>query len=221
VKDNVSKLTQAYHLAMPDDEIFKYKEEVAFFQSLRAYIVKLTENQRKPSAMVDEVLRQVLSSAIVSQEPTDVLELLGYEKADISILSEEFLSRIRTMPEKNLAAELLKRILREHVSQMLRENLVQSKKFSELLQESITKYEKRIIDTTEFINILIEFAKEIKEAGKRGEMLNLTNEELAFYDALGTDNVAVKLMGDGILRSIAMDVAKRVNENMTVDWSIR
>ena len=221
IKNNVSQLTKAYFLAMPDDEIFRYKEDVAFFQSLRAFVVKLTENTRVPSTMVDEALRQVLSSAIVSQEPTDVLELLGYEKTDISVLSEEFLSRIRTMPERNLAAELLKRILNEHISQMLKENIVQSKKFSELLQESITRYEKRIIDTTEFINILIKFAKEMKEAEKRGEKLNLTTEELAFYDALGTDNAAVKIMGDEILRSIAMDVAKRVNENMTVDWSVR
>lgn len=221
LKENVSKLTQAYYLATPNDEIFKYKEDVAFFQSLRAFVVKLTESPKKTTTMVDEALRQVLSSAIVSQEPTDVLELLGYEKTDISILSEEFLSRIQAMPERNLAAELLKRILNEHLSLMMRTNIVQSKKFSELLQESITRYEKRIIDTTEFINILIKFAKEMKVAEARGEVLNLTSEELAFYDALSTDDIAVKLMGDEILRNIATDVAKRVTENMTVDWSIR
>lgn len=163
----------------------------------------------------------MLSSALVSEEPTDVMNILGYDRADISILSEEFLSRIRAMPEVNLAARMLEKILKENLKKIEKRNIIQSKKFSELIEESITKYEKHLLDTTEFINALIQLAREIKEADSRGEKLGLTSDELAFYDALSTDDAAVKLMGDEVLRSIAMDVAKTVNKNLTVDWSIR
>ncbi|MGE4212303.1 MAG: type I restriction endonuclease subunit R [Candidatus Methanomethylophilaceae archaeon] len=222
IRRNVTELTNAFNLVNTDSEVLGKREDVAFFQSLRAYVVKLVSPpSKKPAIDPDIAIRQVLSSAIVSQEPTDVLELLGYDKADISILSEEFLSRIRKMPEKNLAAELLKSMLQNNIVHNGRQNIVQSKKFSELIEESITKYEKHIIDTTQFINILIQLANEMNEANKRGIDLGLTKDELAFYDALGTDDAAVKLMGDEVLRTIAMDVARAVSSNMTVDWSVR
>ncbi len=217
---NVGDLGKIYPQVASYSEVAAVKEGVAFFQSVRAFIVKSTETP-KSKGLRDEALRQVLSSALVSEEPTDVLKILGYDKADVSILSEEFLSRIRTMPEVNLAARVLERILKENLKTMEKRNIVQSKKFSELIEESITKYEKHLFDTTEFINALIQLAKEIKDADARGEKLGLTNDELAFYDALSTDDAAVKLMGDEVLRSIAMDVAKTVNRNLTVDWSIR
>jgi type I restriction enzyme R subunit len=222
IKKNVTELTKAFNLATPHNDVMGKREDVAFFQSLRAFVVKLTtvDPGRHPGD-VDQVMRQVLSSALVSQEPTDVMEMLGYKKADISILSEEFLSRIRSMPQKNLAAELLKKMLKENITYEEKRNVVQSKRFSELIEESITKYEKHIIDTTQFINMLIQLAKEMKEASERGARLGLTSDELAFYDALGTDDAAVKLMGDETLRTIAMEVAKTVSSNMTVDWSIR
>lgn len=222
IKKNVTELTKAFNLATPHNDVMGKREDVAFFQSLRAFVVKLTtvDPGRHPGD-VDQVMRQVLSSALVSQEPTDVMEMLGYKKADISILSEEFLSRIRSMPQKNLAAELLKKMLKENITYEEKRNVVQSKRFSELIEESITKYEKHIIDTTQFINMLIQLAKEMKEASERGARLGLTSDELAFYDALGTDDAAVKLMGDETLRMIAMEVAKTVSSNMTVDWSIR
>lgn len=222
IRKNVTELTNAFNLVNTDSEVLSKREDVAFFQSLRSYVVKLVSPPRvKPEIDPDIAIRQILSSAIVSQEPTDVMELLGYDKADISILSEEFLSRIKSMPEKNLAAELLKRMLMDSITYGGRQNIVQSKKFSELIEESITKYEKHIIDTTQFINVLIQLAKEMNEANQRGVDLGLTKDELAFYDALGTDEAAVKLMGDEVLRTIAMEVAKTVGTNMTVDWSIR
>ncbi len=222
IRKNAAELTNAFNLVNTVKEVLEKREDVAFFQSLKSYVVKLvTPPSKKPTLDPDVAIRQVLSSAIVSQEPTDVMELLGYDKADISILSEEFLSRIKQMPEKNLAAELLKRMLRDNINYNRRQNIIQSKKFSELIEESITKYEKHIIDTTQFINILIQLAKEMNEASQRGVKLGLTNEELAFYDALGTDDAAVKLMGDNVLRAIAMEVAKTVESNMTVDWNIR
>ncbi len=219
-KNNVRDLELIYPQVASYPEIMAVKEDVAFFQSVRAFIVKSTESP-KTKGVRDEVLRQLLSSALVSEEPTDVLKILGYEKADISILSDEFLSRIKAMPEENLAAKILERIIKDNLRKMRRGNIVQSKKFSELIEESITKYEKHLYDTTEFINALIQLAKEMKEANSRGEELGLTSDELAFYDALSTDGAAVELMGDGVLRSIAMDVARTVNKNMTVDWSIR
>lgn len=222
LKKNVGELTDAFNLATPNKDVMEKREDVAFFQSLKAFVTKLvTPRPPKTKTEIDQAIRQILSSALVSQEPTDVLEMLGYKKADISILSEEFLSRIKKMPEKNLAAELLKRILRDNINYEGNRNIVQSKKFSELIEESITKYEKHIIDTTQFINALIELAKDMKEAHARGVNLGLTSDELAFYDALGTDDAAVKLMGDETLRAIAMDVAKTVNSNMTIDWNVR
>lgn len=222
IRKNVTDLTNAFNLVNTMPEALEKREDVAFFQSLRAYIVKLVTPPSKKSPIdPDMVIRQVLSSAIVSQEPTDVMELLGYDKADISILSEEFLSRIRKMPEENLAAELLKRMLKDNLNASGRQNIVQSRRFSELIEESITKYEKHIIDTTQFINVLIQLAKEMNEANNRGVCLGLTKDELAFYDALGTDDAAVKMMGDDTLRNIAMDVARAVENNRTVDWNIR
>lgn len=219
-RKHVRDLEMVYPQVASYPEVMAVKEDVAFFQSVRAFIVKSTESP-KVKGLRDETLRQLLSSALVSEEPTDVLEILGYDKADISILSDEFLSRIKTMPEKNLAARMLEKILKDNLKDLSERNIVQSKKFSELIEESITKYEKHLYDTTEFINALIQLAKEIKEADSRGIELGLTSDELAFYDALSTDGAAVELMGDGILRSIAMDVARTVNKNMTVDWSIR
>lgn len=222
IRRNVTELTNAFNLVNTNSEVLDKREDVAFFQSLRAYVVKLVSPPPiKPPLDPDIAIRQVLSSAIVSQDPTDVLELLGYDKTDISILSEEFLSRIQNMPEKNLAAELLKRMLRDNITHGGRQNIVQSKKFSELIEEAITKYEKHIIDTTQFINVLTQLANEMNEANRRGIDLGLTKDELAFYDALGTDDVAVKLMGDETLRAIAQDVAKSVLSNMTIDWSVR
>ena len=222
IKKNVTELTKAFNLATPHNDVMVKREDVAFFQSLKSFVVKLTTvDPERHSDDVEQVMRQVLSSALVSQEPTDVMEMLGYKKADISILSEEFLSRIRSMPQKNLAAELLKKMLKENITYEEKRNVVQSKRFSELIEESITKYEKHIIDTTQFINVLIQLAKEMKEASERGGQLGLTSDELAFYDALSTDDAAVKLMGDETLRTIAMEVAKTVSSNMTVDWSVR
>ena len=220
-KKNVSDLEKAYSLVNTHSKAIEKKEDVAFFQTVRTYIAKRTEGPPNSKGIKEEALRQILSSALVSQEPTDVLDLLGYDKADLSILSEEFLSRIKAMPEKNLAAELLERIMKDTLEVMSRNNIAQSKKFSELIEESITKYEKRIIDTTQFINVLISFAKEMKELDERGEKLCLTKKELAFYDALGTDDAAVRLMGDEVLRTIAMEIARTVDENTAIDWNVR
>jgi len=220
-KKNVTELTRAYYLATPDERVSEKRDDVAFFQSVRALIVKLTQGPGKKTDELEQALRQALSSAIVSQEPTDVLDILGYKKADISILSDEFLSRIKAMPEKDFAAELLKRMLKDFVNTVGMSNIVQSKKYSEMLEESITRYEQRIIDTTEFILAMINMAQELKEDDKRCAKLRLNKDELAFYDALGTDDAAVKLMGDEVLRSIAMEVAKEVRLNTTVDWDIR
>lgn len=220
-KKNVSALTSAFYLATPDEDVLMKRDDVAFFQSVRAFIAKLTRGPGKKTDEMEQALRQALSSAIVSQEPTDVLEILGYNKADISILSDEFLSRIKSMPERDLAAELLKRLLKDKVNSMRSDNITQAKRFSEMLEESITKYEQRIIDTTEFILAMIQMAKELKEDNERGIKLRLNKDELAFYDALGTDNAAVKLMGDEVLRTIAIEVSKEVRKNSKVDWDIR
>lgn len=218
---SVKDLERLFNLISTLPEATDKRSDVAFFQTVRTFILKSTSPHPRDVKFKEDAIRQVLSDAIVTEQPMDILEVLGYERADISILSDEFISRIKTMPERNLAAEVLKRVASNQIDLFRKRNIVQSKKFSEMLQESITKYEKRIIDTTEFINALILIAKEMKQSESRGEQLGLTSEELAFYDALADDESAKELMGDEILRSIAMEAAQKINDNITVDWNIR
>ena len=163
----------------------------------------------------------MISKSIISEEVVDILGAIGLDKPNLAILSDEFLEEVRGLPQKNLAVELLKRLLAGKVKAISRRNLVQSRKFSEMLENAIRKYQNRAIETTQIILELIELAKEMNEMNRRGEETGLSPDELAFYDALETNDAAVAIMGDDILKQIARDLTRTIKNSIGVDWTIR
>ena len=196
------------------------KDEAAFFQSVKAALVKVSRGGT-PVEDKELAIRQIISSAIVPKGVIDLFEAAGLDKPDISILSDEFLAEVKNMPQKNLAVELLKRLINDESKVIRRKNLVQSRSFAELLEKTIRRYHNRAISTVEVIEELIKLAKEMREAHQRGDKLGLTEEELAFYDALETNDSAVKVLGDETLRTLAKELADTVRKNVTIDWTVR
>jgi type I restriction enzyme R subunit len=196
---------------------------VGFHKAVKASLVKIIQedNGKKTTTQLDYELNQLISRAISSDQVVDILASVGLNKPNIAILSDEFLEEVRGMKQKNLAVELLNRLLKGNIKGFSRRNLVQSKKFSELLEASIRKYQNRTIETTQVIMELIELAKKLSEAEKRGESTGLSEDELAFYDALADNESAKEVMGDDILKQIARDLTKSIKNNITIDWTIR
>ena len=151
----------------------------------------------------------------------DIFAAAGLAKPDISILSEEFLTEVRAMPQRNLAVELLLKLLKGELSTRRRKNVVQARSFAEMLEQTIRRYQNRAIEAAQVIEELIQLAKEMREANARGESLRLSEDELAFYDALETNDSAVKVLGDETLRTIAQELVKTVRVNVTIDWTLR
>ncbi len=219
--EKVRELSQAFALATPRDEVLAKRNGVAFFQAVRAALMKRDENERIPSEDLDQAVRQIVAGAISPDGVIDVFEAAGLKKPDISILSEEFLSEVKTMEKKNLAVELLRKLLQGEITKRRKQNVVQSRSFAEMLAETLRQYRNRAIQAAEVIERLIELAREMREANARGEKLGLREDELAFYDALETNDSAVKVMGDEVLSEIARDLVKTVRNNVTIDWTIR
>ena len=169
---------------------------------------------------IDEV-GQIVSRAIVSDEVIDVFAAAGLKKPDISILSDEFLADIRDIPQKNLAVELLKKLLNDELKRQSRKNVVQSRSFAKLLQQRLREYQNRALTTSEIIEKLIELGKQMNDAARRGDDLGLTEDELAFYDALEANDSAVAVLGDATLRDIARELVQTVKNNVTIDWTVR
>ena len=223
--DAVSDLSKAFALAVPHPQTFRLRDEVGFFQELRSMLVKTNsqagdENFRRPDAM-DTAIQQLISRAIASTEVLDIFQAVGVNKPDISILSEEFLEEIKNLPQKNLAYELLKKLLNDEIKHRSRRNIVEARKFSEMLENSVLLYQKRAISSAEVIQELINLAKEIKKAQNRGEELSLNDDELAFYDALAQNQSARDVMGDNQLCIIAHELLEIVKNNVTIDWELR
>jgi type I restriction enzyme, R subunit len=170
---------------------------------------------------IDTAIKQILTDAITSDEVLDIYDAAGLKKPDISILSDEFLAEVKGMQHKNLALELLKRLLNDEIRTRRRTNLVDSRKFSEMLEESVKKYQNNLITSAEVIQKLIDLAKEIKDSDRRGEELGLDFREYAFYTALEVNDSAVKVLGDEVLRHIAQELVDTVRKNTTIDWTIR
>ena len=162
-----------------------------------------------------------MSNALVSDEVVDIFAAAGLKKPDISILSDEFLADVRKMPQRNLAVELLRKLLSGEIKTRFRNNVVQSRSFAEMLEKAIRKYQNRAIETAQVIEELIGLAKDMRAANARGEELKLTEDELAFYDALETNDSAVKVLGDENLRDIARELVATVKANVTIDWTKR
>lgn len=219
----VTEMARAYSLCATTETAEKLNVEVSFHKAVKAALVKIMngEGKTKTPSQLDSELNQLISKSISSNEIVDILGSVGLSKPNIAILSEEFLEEVKGMKQKNLAVELLNRLLQGNIKAFSRRNLVQSKKFSELLEASIRKYQNRAIETTQVIMELIELAKQISEAEKRGEKTGLTPDELAFYDALAENESAREIMGDEILMKIAKELTESIKNNISVDWAIR
>jgi type I restriction enzyme R subunit len=218
----VNDLSKAFALAVPDDEAIRIRDEVAFFQTVKAALVKPMIEQQQAQEELNFAVRQIVSRAIVpDQQVIDVFAAAGLEKPDISVLSDEFLAEVREMPQKNLAVEVLRKMLFDEIKIRRRKNVVEARSFAEMLEQTIHRYQNRSIKSAAVIEELIELAREMREADKRGEELGLSEEEVAFYDALATNESAVQVLGDENLRLIAQELVKAVRANVTIDWTIR
>ena len=194
---------------------------MAFFQAFRSALSKPSAGEVRAEDELDHAVRQIISRAVAPEGVIDIFEAAGLDRPDISILSEEFLAEVRGMPHRNLAVELLQKLLKGEVSTRRRKNVVQARSFAELLEQSLRRYENRSIEAAQVIEELIELARDMREAGARGEQLGLSEDELAFYDALETNDSAVQVLGDETLRAIARELVETVRRNVTIDWTLR
>ena len=217
----VTELSKAFALAVPHEDALKIRDDLGFFQAVRAGLAKTTASTDRPPEELDSAIRQIISKAIVSGKVIDIFAAAGLEKPDISILSDEFLAEVKGIPHKNLALELLKKLLNDEIKIRSRTNLVESRSFSEMLEKTLKRYQNKSIETAQVIEELIELAKEMREARHRGDKLNLSEEELAFYDALEVNDSAVAVLGDETLRTIARELVDTVRNNLTIDWTLR
>jgi type I restriction enzyme R subunit len=217
----VTRLSQAFALAVPNEKVLAIRDDVGFFQSVRARIIKSSPEHELQAEDVEQAIRQIISRAIASDEVIDIFKAAGLKKPDISILSDEFLADIQNMPQRNVAIELLRKLLNDEIKLRSRKNLVQSRSFAEMLERTIRSYQNRAIEVAEVVAELIELAKEMREANKRGEALKLSEDELAFYDALEVNDSAVQVLGDDTLKGIARELVHRVHENVTIDWTVK
>ncbi|HXI64835.1 MAG TPA: type I restriction endonuclease subunit R [Gemmatimonadales bacterium] len=217
----VRELSQAFALAVPNEKAIEIRDDVAFFQAVRSVLAKRAPGQARPEEDLDMAVRQIVSRAVASEGVVDIFAAAGLKKPDISILSEEFLAEVRGMPQRNLAVELLRKLLAGELSTRWRKNVVQARSFAEMLEQAMRRYQNRALEAAQVIEELIGLAREMREAQARGEALGLTDDELAFYDALETNDSAVKVLGDDTLRTIARELVKTVRANVTIDWTVR
>jgi len=217
----VSELSKAFALAVPHEKALEIRDDVGFFQAVRTVLTKSTGDGRRSPEEIELAIRQIVSKAVSSDEVIDIFAAAGLKKPDISILSDEFLAEVRGMPQRNLAVEMLRKLLEGEIKTRSRKNVVQARSFAELLENAITRYQNRAIETAQVIEELIELAKDMREANRRGEALGLTEDEVAFYDALEVNDSAVKVLGDETLRLIAQELVKSVRNSITIDWTVR
>jgi type I restriction enzyme R subunit len=215
----VSKLSRAFALSVPHEEALKIRDDVGFFQTVRAGIAKLGSATGKDSEDLDVAVRQIVSKAVASDQVIDIFSAAGLKKPDLSILSEEFLSEVKDLPHKNLAFEALRKLLNDEIKARARKNLVQSRLFSAMLENTIHKYQNRSLQAAEVIQELIELARKMREAQERGNDLGLSEDEKAFYDALETNDSAVQVLGDETLKKIALELLDTVRSNASIDWT--
>ena len=219
---NVTRLSQAFGLVGTTPEAKDVRADLAFFQAIKARFSKFDESNRKKSnEEIETAIRQIINDAIISKEVVDIFDAAGLAKPTIEILNDEFLEQIKNLPRKNLALELLKRLLNEEIKIRSNTNLVQSRKFSEMLAEAVKRYQSGLIEAAQIIDELIKLAQDIKAADQRGEKLNLRTDELAFYDALADNPKAETILGDDILKAIAHELVDSVRKNTSIDWQLK
>lgn len=222
--ENTKNLLKVFAISIPHDKAMAIRDDVALFQAIKARLVKISDRNEggKGSDEMETAIKQIISEAITADNVIDIFDAAGLKKPNIEILDERFLQELKDLPQKNLAVELLKKLLKEEIKKRTKINLVESKKFSEMLEDAIQRYHNGMIDTVEFLEkVLIPFANQMKEADKRGEKLGLDYREYAFYTALEVNNSAVAVLGDEILKHIAQELLKTVRNSTTIDWTIK
>ncbi|MFA6152674.1 MAG: type I restriction endonuclease subunit R [Chitinophagaceae bacterium] len=218
----VTLLSQAFALSIPHPRAMEIKDDIAFFQAVKARLVKFEgTGTGKSDIEIETAIKQIVDEALSSDKVMDIFEAAGMAKPDISILSDEFLLEVKGMKHQNLALELLKKLLNDEIKTRSKTNLVKSKKLLEMLEGAIKRYQNNLLTTAEIIQELINIAKEIKDADKEGERLGLTKDEVAFYNALEVNDSAVMVLGDDQLKEIAREITDKVRANATIDWTIR
>lgn len=217
----VTALSKVFAIAVPSVEALSIRDEIAFFQAVKARLVKFEPDPTRRQEDIETAIRQIIDQAVVSEGVVDIFAAAGIAKPDLSVLSDEFLADVQGMKRKNVALELLKRILNDEIKLRLRRNLIQGKKLSEMLQKTITKYQNNLLTASEVIQELIKIAKDIRQSDARGDELGLTDDEVAFYDALANNDSAKDVMNDDTLKEIAHLLVEKVRQNVTIDWTIR
>jgi len=215
------ELSKAFALVVPHEDALRIRDDVEFFQYVRLALSKRVDAEARPLDDFDSALRQIVSNAIAPGGIIDIFSAAGLRKPDISILSEEFLSEIRNMPQRNLAVELLQKLLKSEIRKRKAKNIVQSRSFAELLENTLLRYRNRSIGTAQVVEELIHLARDVRDANAKGKELGLTEDEHAFYDALCTNDSAVEVLGDETLCEIARELAEEVRKNTTIDWKLR
>ena len=218
----VTDLSKAFALSVPDERALAIRDEVGFFQAVRAVFAKATVEGRKTPEELDSAVRQIVSKAVVSDEVVDIFSAAGLKRPELSIFSDEFLGEVQRLPYRNLALEVLRKLLNDETRTWSKRNLVLGRQFSEMLEATIRKYRNRSIDAAEVISSLIDLAKSMKQARDRGAMLGLNEYEEAFYDALiAADKTALGVLGDSSLREIAKQLVETVKKNVSIDWTVK
>jgi type I restriction enzyme R subunit len=219
----VMELSKAFALAVPNDEALEIRDEVGFFQEVRAVLAKSLggDDGKKSPEELELAVRQIVSRAISSDKVIDIFDAAGLKKPDISILSDEFLAEVKHLPQRNLAVELLQKLLNNELKIRSKKYLIQSRSFAEMLEATIRRYQNRTIEAAQVIAELIELAKQMRESHKRGNDLGLSDDEVAFYDALETNDSSVKILGEPTLKNIARELVTHVRRSVTIDWTLR
>ena len=219
--DCTAALNNAFALAAGSDEALALRDDIAFFQSVRAALTKTTIEGQKAAENLDSAINQLISRAVTSGGVIDIFSAAGLKNPDISILSYEFLAEVMALPQRNLALELLKKLINGEIKSRQRKNVVQARNFSEMLENSIRQYQNRAIEAAQVIDQLIKMAKELRDADLRSQQLGLEPTEVAFYDALADNESAKQVMGDQQLMVIARELVQIVKQNVSIDWTVK
>jgi type I restriction enzyme R subunit len=214
-------LLKAFSLAVPNERALKVKEDIGLFQAIKSAIAKTTGTQKEDGERFDTAIKQILSKAVISDRIIDIFEAAGIKKPELSILSEGFLAEVREMPQRNLAFEALKKLLNDEIRFISGKNLVQGRSFMEMLDKTIKRYTNKSVEAAQVIEELVELARKVREEKSRGKHQQMTDDEMAFYDALGANDSAVQVLGDETLRRIALELIQMIRKSVTIDWTQR
>jgi type I restriction enzyme R subunit len=218
----VGDLSKAFALSVPHPRAMAIRDEIGLFQEIRSALIKVTMTEREQSPEdMDTAIRQLVSRAVYPTAVVDIFAAAGLDKPDISILSDEFLADVQRLPHRNLALELLKKLINDEIKTRMRKNVVLARSFAEMLEQAVRKYQNRALEAAQVIDELIRIAKEMRLAEARGHDMGLSNDEVAFYDALAENDSAKQVIGDEKLKFLAQELVERVKQSVTIDWQVR